>query len=122
MDEKKVREEEYLEFPWGIEDTIENLRELKSILQKQVREEDCDGKGTQDAFELGFDFDRAIEALEKQLPKKAKENGIRGGWLGKQKHYTCPNCGNCLLTEMMNERQNTSYCWDCGQRLDWSEK
>lgn len=63
----------------------------------------------------------AIEALEKQLPKKAKENGIRGGWLGKQKNYTCPNCGNCLLTEMMNERQNTSYCWDCGQRLDWSE-
>ena len=67
-------------------------------------------------------LDIAIEALEKQLPKKAKENGIRGGWLGKQKHYTCPNCGNCLLTEMMNERQNTSYCWDCGQRLDWSEK
>ena len=61
----------------------------------------------------------AIEALEKQLPKKAKENEIRGGWLGKQKHYTCPNCGNCLLTEMMNERQNTSYCWDCSQRLDW---
>lgn len=67
-------------------------------------------------------LDIAVEALEKQLPKKAKENGIRGGWLGKQKHYTCPNCGNCLLTEMMNERQNTSYCWDCGQRLDWSEK
>lgn len=43
------------------------MRELKSILQKQVREEDCDGKGTQDAFELGFDFDRAIEALEKLL-------------------------------------------------------
>ena len=66
--------------------------------------------------------DVAIEALEKQLPKKAKENEIRGGWLGKQKHYTCPNCGNCLLTKMMNERQNTSYCWDCGQRLDWSEE
>lgn len=60
-------------------------------------------------------------ALEKQLPKKPKENEIRGGWFGKQKNYTCPTCGNCLLTEMMNERQNTSYCWDCGQRLDWSE-
>ncbi len=66
-------------------------------------------------------YETAIEALEKQLPKKAKENEIRGGWLGKQKHYTCPTCGNCLLTEMMNERQNTSYCWDCGQKLDWSE-
>ncbi len=66
-------------------------------------------------------LDTAIEALEKQLPKKPRENEIRGGWLGKQKHYTCPTCGNCLLEEMMNERQNTSYCWDCGQRLDWSE-
>lgn len=66
-------------------------------------------------------LDIAIEALEKQLPKKPKENEIRGGWLGKQKHYTCPTCGNCLLTEMMNERQNTGYCWDCGQRLDWSD-
>lgn len=66
-------------------------------------------------------LDTAFEALEKQLPKKAKENEIRGGWLGKQKHYTCPTCGNCLLTEMMNERQNTSCCWDCGQKLDWTE-
>lgn len=66
-------------------------------------------------------LDTAIEALEKQLPKKPKENEIRGGWLGKQKHYTCPTCGNCLLEEMMNERQNTGYCWDCGQRLDWPE-
>lgn len=40
----------------------------------------------------------AIEALEKQLPKKPRENKIRG---------------NCLLAEMMNERQNTSCCWDC---------
>lgn len=69
MEEKKVREE-YLEFPWGIEDTIENLRELKNIIQKQVREANCDGKGAQDAFEVGFDFDRAIEALEKQIAKK----------------------------------------------------
>lgn len=66
-------------------------------------------------------LDIAIEALEKQLAIKPKENEIRGGWLGKQKHYTCPTCGNCLLEEMMNERQNTGYCWDCGQRLDWSE-
>ena len=49
MEEKTVRED-YLEFPWGIEDTIENLRELKSVLQRQVRETNCDGKGAQDAF------------------------------------------------------------------------
>ena len=46
---------------------------------------------------------------------------MQDGLIRKIKYYTCPTCGNCLLTEMMNERQNTGYCWDCGQRLDWSE-
>ena len=59
-------------------------------------------------------------AREMQTPKKPRENEIRGGFLGKIKHYTCPTCGNCLLTEMMNERQDTSHCWDCGQAIDWS--
>ncbi len=100
MDEKKVREV---------------IEALKIINLKRVHP-------FYDWEEMREVRDVAIEALEKQLPKKAKENEIRGGWLGKQKHYTCPNCGNCLLTKMMNERQNTSYCWDCGQRLDWSEE
>lgn len=107
MDEKKVREEEYLEFPWGIEDTIENLRELKSILQKQVREEDCDGKGTQDAFELGFDFDRAIEALEKQLPKKpiVVSNSLYN-------KYQCPRCNDYICN-------GEPICLKCKQPIDW---
>ena len=33
--------------------------------------------------------------------------------------YTCPNCGNALLEHYMNEHQETRYCWDCGQALDW---
>lgn len=65
--------------------------------------------------------DMAISALEKQISKKPRENKIRGGLFGKIKHYTCPTCGNCLLTKMMNERQNTSYCWDCGQEIDWRD-
>lgn len=65
--------------------------------------------------------DTAIEALEKQLPKKPKENGMYRGIFKKIKAYTCPTCGNCCLEEMMNERQNTDFCWNCGQRLDWSE-
>lgn len=44
-------------------------------------------------YMLRESLDIAIEALEKQLPKKPRENKIRG---------------NCLLAEMMNERQNTS--------------
>lgn len=106
MDEKKVKEAIYC---------------MKSFADDTVCEE-CDNYDRCDYTMAADNARTAIEALEKQLPKKAKENEIRGGWLGKQKHYTCPNCGNCLLTEMMNERQNTSYCWDCGQRLDWKEE
>lgn len=105
MDEKKVREAIYC---------------MKSFADDTVCEE-CDNYDRCDHTMAANNARTAIEALEKQLPKKPRENKIRGGWLGKQKHYTCPTCGNCLLAEMMNERQNTSYCWDCGQRLDWSE-
>lgn len=119
MDEKKVREEEYLEFPWGIEDTIENLRELKSILQQQVRGSNCDGKGAQDAFEVGFDFDRAIEALEKQLPKKVE--------VEEWSPAICPTCGT-ELSEFLGDGRYIQPTYlkrcpnpDCGQRLDWSE-
>lgn len=72
-------------------------------------------------YMLRESLDIAIEALEKQLPKRPRENGMSDGLIKKTKYYTCQTCGNCLLTEMMNERQNASYCWDCGQKLDWSE-
>lgn len=72
-------------------------------------------------YMLRESLDIAIEALEKQLPKRPRENGMSDGLIKKTKYYTCQTCGNCLLTEMMNERQNTNYCWDCGQRLDWNE-
>lgn len=99
MDEKKVREA---------------IEALKIINLKRVHP-------FYDWEEMREIRDIAIEALEKQLPKKPRENGMYDGLIKKIKYYTCPTCGNCLLTEMMNERQNTSYCWDCGQKLDWTE-
>lgn len=97
MGEKKVREE-YLEFPWGIADTIENLKELKRILQRQVEKADCDGRGAQDDLEVGFDFDRAIEALEKQLPEQPEliNNGIS----------VCKECGAKVF-------RHYAFCRDC---------
>ena len=47
----------------------------------------------------------AIEALDKQIPKKLKDDG----WL------YCPICGRDVLMDRFN------YCPDCGQALDWSE-
>ena len=47
----------------------------------------------------------AISALEKQTPKKLKDDG----WL------YCPICGRDVLMDRFN------YCPDCGQALDWSD-
>lgn len=103
MNEKKVREA--IEYLSGyIQSNINLMGKIEGIVW--IGEEPCK---------------TAIEALEKQLPKRPRENGMSDGLIKKTKYYTCQTCGNCLLTEMMNERQNTNYCWDCGQRLDWSE-
>lgn len=51
----------------------------------------------------------AIEALEKQIAKKAKnvsDDGIE--------RYVCENCNN-----LMHRKKN--YCDNCGQALDWSD-
>lgn len=50
-------------------------------------------------------MEKAIEALEKQIPEKPKEDG----WL------YCPICGRDVLMDRFD------YCPDCGQALDWSD-
>lgn len=50
-------------------------------------------------------FKTAIEALDKQIPKKLKDDG----WL------YCPICGRDVLMDRFD------YCPDCGQALDWRE-
>lgn len=59
-----MTENEYLEFPWSVEDTIENLREIKEIMIAEARVVNLDGKAESDAKEISFDFDRAISAIE----------------------------------------------------------
>lgn len=63
---------ENLKMPWSIADTIENLKEIKELMQERVILTNLDGRGKSDAEEVAFDFDRAIEALEKQIVKPQK--------------------------------------------------
>lgn len=51
-------------------------------------------------------LDLAIQALEKQVPKRAEFAGGR---------YIC-RCGWDIY------REEQCYCWSCGQKLDWSDK
>ena len=66
----------------------------------------------------------AIKALEKTA-KKPQKNGLysaHSGIFRKIPAYTCPSCGNMCLEKWATERNITSYCWDCGQKLDWSDE
>lgn len=53
-------------------------------------------------------FDKAIEALEKQISKKPImiDKGV----------YSCRGCGQVLMS------WEQDYCFKCGQRIDWSDE
>lgn len=77
-----------------------NLEGAISILNSSHLRNKCD------KFEFKA-FDIAVEALEKQIPKKL---------LAETKYYgigKCPRCGAVFLD------QTTNYCGNCGQALDW---
>lgn len=59
--------------------------------------------------------DVAIQALEKQIPKKVVKDGERS--------YKCPCCGGCAKTETGDSfiDYRLDYCDGCGQKLDWSD-
>lgn len=67
--------------------------------------ESCDKKecNKQEALTM------AIEALEKQIPKKPYRHDAD--------YYVCPNC-DCQVVWQWFE----SYCEHCGQAIDWSEE
>ena len=57
---------------------------------------------------------KAIEALEKQIPIKTNIHGYRTGREVNTISYTCPVCNKHISNE-------DKCCKQCGQRLDWSE-
>ena len=52
-------------------------------------------------------FKTAIEALEKQIPKKVTKSA-------------CPSCNRIFLFRH-SEKRKGDYCDNCGQALDWSD-
>lgn len=62
-----------------------------------------------DAFEL------ADKTLEKQIPKKVKNNGERIPF-----EWYCPTCGEILCDDGY-KNTDIKYCEQCGQALDWRD-
>lgn len=61
----------------------------------------------------------AIEALEKQLPKKGIKEKITEGAHKGLHNFFCPICYE--KGDLSNKCNVGQYCPNCGQRLDWSE-
>ena len=67
------------------------------------------------------DVERIINALEKQIPKKIVYRNQTYGtpWL-------CPICeADQIKVEFFNDdvsqtKEKYSFCWKCGQAIDWS--
>lgn len=59
-------------------------------------------------------FDMAIEALEKQIPKKVifEDDGNL---------LLCPNCGLDLMGSITEPDHDPYYCFECGQALLWEK-
>ena len=84
------------------EEAIKNINALNAV---------CGQKGLYDAeFESALAL--AIEALEKQIPKKP---------LHMHKNYYCPICkeDGWMLWDDAVPNDMDKYCGTCGQAIDW---
>lgn len=103
MNEKKVRE------------AIEALKITIDIGKQKIEyNKTFEPKNDNEPIEKSIEHAKtAIEALEKQLPKKSKqadEQRIRYCTT-----YVCPGCGK-EFTGMVSE-----YCYHCGQRIEYDD-
>lgn len=89
-------------------EAIENLKKLKSFHNGSY----------------GSSIRMAIEALEKQIPKKL--NYMPDDDTCVYYHWECPECGNYYSHSIKKGIRalygnSAVYCSRCGQRLDWED-
>lgn len=59
-------------------------------------------------------LDMAVEALEKQVPKRPIEDGYY------DEPAVCPNCGESII-KLLDNNYPIQYCICCGQALDFTD-
>lgn len=85
-------------------EAIEKLKNMRLFMQIEDKNNDC--KFTEDDYKAN---EMAIQALEKQIPKKPKERDCIGF-----DTLVCPVCKGALYLY-------EPYCDNCGQAIDWSD-
>lgn len=78
----------------------------KAIMQLKELEIWC-----QDTSKIKESINLAIQALEKQIPKKVKQYNDKSIFIYEGVFY-CPSCQE-------NVSMDDVYCCQCGQSLDW---
>ena len=66
----------------------------------------------------GISLEIAIEALEKQIPKKPKEVEEKDEEEFYYLAFTCPSCDEAVV----GQPYRPNFCKHCGQAIDWSEQ
>lgn len=91
-------------------EAIEKLKNMRLFMQIEDKNNDC--KFTEDDYKAN---EMAIQALEKQIPKKPKKIEAEG--FRYTDAYRCPLCGGNFSGTGIAD-----YCYHCGQKLDWSDE
>lgn len=66
-------------------------------------------------------IDEAINALEKQIPKKPIMMPYYEDI--EEEYLCCPTCGEILTDRIpMDNKDFYFHCLNCGQKLDWSDE
>ena len=97
-------------------EAIEKLKNMRLFMQIEDKNNGC--KFTEDDYKAN---EMAIQALEKQIPKKPdyEADGYSDGELVYD-YAKCPICGHDF--EYGINDWGCKYCSDCGQKLDWSDE
>ena len=92
-------------------EAIEKLKNMRLYMQIEGENNDC--KFTEDDYKAN---EMAIQALEKQIPKKPI---LANNMMTKDKFLMCPCCKFRFPDSLVFLK---TRCWNCGQKLDWSDE
>ena len=95
------------------------------LIEKECINRDCDRDCAncdivQKVEDLNNAYDMAVNALEKQIPKKPVMKPYFEDM--EEEYLCCPTCGEILTDRIPFENEDFYFhCLDCGQAFDWSD-